>query len=374
MASSTSSGKQARNPRPSQAEGVDSAADFRFASRVTRAGEKTGVLLLNLGTPRSARPADVRAYLREFLMDPRVLDMPALARWPLVNLVIAPFRAPRSARLYRNIWGPEGSPQLVHGEALAAALEEALGPSHSVRLGMRYGQPSLETALESLVAAGAERIVAVPLFPQYASSSLGSGLEKLFAIAGAQNDVPPLDALGEFYDEPGFIAALAEIARPRIAAFRPDHVLFSYHGLPERHVRASDRNGNHCLRSADCCAAIGFANARCYRAQCFATTRALATALGLAPESHSLAFQSRLGRDPWIRPWTDVRLPELARAGVKRLAVMCPSFAADCLETLEEVGIRARAQWKAEGGEALELVPCANAHPAFVRFLAGRIR
>ena len=341
---------------------------------MTRAGEKTGVLLLNLGTPRSARAADVRAYLREFLMDPRVLDMPALARWPLVNLVIAPFRAPRSAELYRKIWGPEGSPQLVHGEALAAALEAELGPSHSVRLGMRYGQPSLENALGSLLAAGAHRIVAVPLFPQYASSSLGSGVQRLFEIAGRMNAVPPIDALGEFYDAPGFIAALAEIARPRLAAFRPDHVLFSYHGLPERHVRASDRSGTHCLRSDDCCEAIGFANARCYRAQCVATTRALVGALGLAPGSHSFAFQSRLGRDPWIQPHTDVRLPELARGGVKRLAVLCPSFAADCLETLEEIGVRGRAQWEAAGGEALELVPCANAHPAFVRFLAGRIR
>jgi ferrochelatase len=341
---------------------------------VTRRGEKTGVLLLNLGTPRSPRPAHVRAYLREFLSDPRVLDMPAIVRWPLVNLVIAPFRAPRSAELYRKIWGPEGSPQLVHGEALAAALEAELGPSHSVRLGMRYGQPSLETALGSLLAAGAERIVAVPLFPQYASSSLGSGLQKLFELAGGLNNVPPIDALGEFYDAPGFVAALAEIARPRLAAFRPDHVLFSYHGLPERHVRASDRSGSHCLRSPDCCSAIGFANARCYRAQCLATTRALVAALGLAPGTHSFAFQSRLGRDPWIQPHTDVRLPELARAGVKRLAVLCPSFAADCLETLEEIGVRGRAQWEAAGGEALELVPCANAHPAFVSFLAGRIR
>jgi protoporphyrin/coproporphyrin ferrochelatase len=341
---------------------------------VTRRGEKTGVLLLNLGTPRSPRPGDVRAYLTEFLSDPRVLDMPALLRWPLVHLVIAPFRAPRSAELYRKIWGPEGSPQLVHGEALAAALEAELGASHSVRLGMRYGQPSLESALGSLIAAGAERIVAVPLFPQYASSSLGSGLEKLFALAGGLNNVPPIAALGEFYDAPGFIAALAEVARPRLAAFRPDHVLFSYHGLPERHVRASDRSGSHCLRSPDCCNAIGFANARCYRAQCLATTRALVAALGLAPGSHSFAFQSRLGRDRWIQPYTDARLPELARSGVKRLAVLCPSFAADCLETLEEIGVRGRAQWEAAGGEALELVPCANAHPAFVRFLAGRIR
>jgi len=338
------------------------------------AAGKTGVLLLNLGTPRSPETGDVRRYLREFLSDPRVIDLAAPARWALVNLVIAPLRAPRSAALYQKVWSSEGSPLLSNGLALRAALAAGLGAGHVVELGMRYGEPSIAGALERLCDAGVARIVALPLFPQYASSSLGSALARVFELAGARNNVPPLEAQGEFYDAPGFIAALAEIARPRLAAFRPDHVLFSYHGLPERHVRASDPTGRHCLGAETCCDAMGSANARCYRAQCHATTRALAGALGLAPESFSLAFQSRLGREPWIRPYTDVRLPELARAGVKRLAVLCPSFAADCLETLEEIGIRGAEQWREAGGEALELVPCANAHPAFVRFLAGRIQ
>jgi len=334
----------------------------------------TGVLLVNLGTPRAPETGDVRRYLREFLSDPRVLDMAAPARWALVNLVIAPFRAPRSAAAYRKIWSAAGSPLLANGVALRAALAAELGAGFVVELGMRYGEPSLAGALERLCAAGVTRIVALPLFPQYASSSLGSALARLFELAAERNNVPPLEALAEFYDAPGFIAALAEIARPLLAVFQPDHVLFSYHGLPERHMRAGDPTGRHCLVSETCCDALVFANARCYRAQCHATTRALAGALGLAPGSFSLAFQSRLGRDPWIRPYTDVRLPELARAGVKRLAVLFPSFAADCLETLEEIGIRGAAQWREVGGEALELVPCANAHPAFVRFLAGRIR
>ena len=334
----------------------------------------TGVLLVNLGTPRAPETGDVRRYLREFLSDPRVLDMAAPARWALVNLVIAPFRAPRSAAAYRKIWSAAGSPLLANGVALRAALAAELGAGFVVELGMRYGEPSLAGALERLCAAGVTRIVALPLFPQYASSSLGSALARLFELAAERNNVPPLEALAEFYDAPGFIAALAEIARPLLAVFQPDHVLFSYHGLPERHMRAGDPTGRHCLVSETCCDALVFANARCYRAQCHATTRALAAALDLAPGSHSLAFQSRLGRDPWIRPYTDERLPELARAGVKRLAVLCPSFAADCLETLEEIGIRALEQWRAAGGETLELVPCANAHPAFVRFLAERVQ
>ena len=332
------------------------------------------MLLLNLGTPRSPQTGDVRRYLREFLSDPRVIDVAAPLRWALVNLVIAPFRAPRSAAAYRKIWTDSGSPLLANGVALRAALAAELGDGYVVELGMRYGEPSIPGALGRLCDAGVARIVALPLFPQYASSSLGSALAYLYELAAERTNVPALSARAEFYAEPGFVAALAEIARPRLAAFRPDHVLFSYHGLPERHVRQGDPTRQHCLVSERCCAAMVPANARCYRAQCHATTRALAAALALAPRDFSLAFQSRLGRDPWIQPYTDVRLPELARSGVKRLAVLCPSFAADCLETLEEIGIRAAEQWRAAGGEALELVPCANAHPAFVRFLAERAR
>jgi ferrochelatase len=335
---------------------------------------RTGVLLVNLGTPRSPATADVRRYLREFLSDPRVIDIPALPRWLLVNLVIAPFRAPKSAQLYRNIWGADGSPLLANSRVLAAALGDALGSDFAVELGMRYGEPSLAGALARLCGLGVSRIVVTPLFPQYASSSFGSALERTLALAAERPHVPALETLPEFFAAPGFIAALAEIARPRLAVFRPDHVLFSYHGVPERQVRATDATGRHCLASPACCDALVAANAHCYRAQCFATTRALTRALGLPAETWSVAFQSRLGRTPWIQPYTDVRLPELARAGVKRLAVLCPSFAADCLETLEEVGIRAAKQWRDVGGEALELVPCANAHPAFVAFLAQRIR
>ena len=333
-----------------------------------------GVLLINLGTPRSTETSDVRRYLREFLSDPRVIDTGPLARWLLVNLVIAPFRAPKTAALYRNIWSETGSPLLVNGLTLRTALAAKLGSDWRVELGMRYGEPSLAQALDRLAAARVSRIVALPLFPQWAASSSGSAEARLAELAAARPGLAPIETLPEFYDAPGFVEAVAEVTRPRLVAFRADHVLFSYHGLPERHMRASDPTGAHCLASPSCCDAVVEANAHCYRAQCHATTRALAAALELPPDAWSIGFQSRLGREPWIKPYTDLLLPDLAKAGVKRLAVLCPSFVADCLETLEEVGIRLSQQWRGLGGDALELVPCVNAHPGFVRFLAGRVR
>ncbi len=334
---------------------------------------RIGVLLVNLGTPEAPHPAQVRRYLREFLGDPRVLDMPAPARWLLLNLVILPFRPRASAEAYAKIWTPRGSPLLTNGLDLRDEVARELGADYSVVLGMRYGRPSLRDAAEELSRADVARILALPLFPQYSEAATGSAVARLREEL-ASLDAPPVEVLPPFYAEPRFVAAVAHVARPRLAAFRPDHVLFSYHGLPERQVRASDPGGSHCLARPDCCDAIGVANHRCYRAHCFATTRSVAAALGLAADRHSLAFQSRLGRTPWIRPYTDEALPELAARGVRRLAVICPSFVADCLETLEEIGMRARASWEALGGEAFELVPCVNADPVWARTLADWIR
>jgi ferrochelatase len=334
----------------------------------------TGVLLINLGTPASPAVRDVRRYLREFLSDSRVIDVPALVRWPLVHAWIAPTRAPRSARQYRGVWGEAGSPLRVHSRALRDALARELGADFPVAVGMRYGDPSIAAALGELLAAGAGRVVALPLYPQYAASSTGSALEALYAAAKGHWNAPPLEVLPEFFAAPGFVQALAAVARPVLAQARPDHVLLSYHGLPERQVRKSAPGSPLCLRAATCCDALRPDNARCYRAQCFATSRALADALELADGRWSIAFQSRLGRTPWIRPFTDEVLPALAARAVRRLAVLCPSFVADCLETVEEIGVRARAQWSALGGEALDLVPCPNAHPVWVASLAGWIR
>ena len=335
----------------------------------------TGVLLLQLGTPASPSTGDVRRYLREFLSDPLVIDLSAPARWLLVNGIIAPFRAPKSAAAYQAVWMKEGSPLLVHSEAFTSGLRSVLGPGFRVELGMRYGEPRMAAAFERLVRAGADPILAVPLFPHDAQSSSGSAevrVRELHAALGP--DAPTLTVLGSFATDPDFVGSVARVAQPVLDAFSPDHVLFSYHGLPERHVRRADPSGQHCLESTECCAELGPVNEGCYRAQCHATTRAVQSELGLDARRVSTSFQSRLGRDPWIRPFTDHVLPELAAAGVRRLAVACPSFVADCLETLEEIGIRARQQWTECGGEELELVPCVNADPGWVDALAQRIR
>jgi ferrochelatase len=335
---------------------------------------RTGVLLVQLGTPRSPTARDVRSYLREFLGDPRVLDLPALGRWLLLNLTILPFRPRRSAAAYAKIWLAEGSPLMLHSRRLADELAAELGPRYSVALAMRYGAPSLQEGLARLRAADVERIRVLPLFPQYAAASTGSVQQRVMELAAAEWVVPSLEFVPEFPTHPGFIEAAAEVARQRMAGFRPDHVLFSYHGLPERQIRRCDPSGAHCLERDDCCAALGPANRSCYRAQCAATTRALALALDLPAAQVSMSFQSRLGRTPWIRPFTDHVFEELAQKGVKRLAVLCPSFVADCLETLEEIGIRGRAQWQAAGGDELLLIPCVNAHPRFVSALAEMLR
>ena len=334
----------------------------------------TGVLLVNLGTPDAPRVPEVRRYLAEFLSDPRVLDIHPIARWLLLHAVILRTRPRASAAAYAKVWTEQGSPLLVHSLALRDAVREALGAGYRVELGMRYGNPSIAAGLDALIAAGVSRILAWPLFPQYAEAATGSAVARIEEILEQRPAPPPLQILGDFYDAPGFLDAVAEVARPALADFDADHVLFSYHGLPERQIRALDASGAHCFASDDCCERIVAENRRCYRAHCFATTRGLQARLGLDPKTSSLSFQSRLGRTPWIRPYTDEVLPELAAQGVRRLAVLCPAFVADCLETVEEIGIRGRDQWQELGGEALRLVPCVNAHPAWVAAVAGTIR
>ena len=323
----------------------------------------TGVLLVQLGTPLSTDVSDVRRYLREFLSDPRVLDMPAPARALLLNAVILPFRPRRSAHAYRQIWTEDGSPLTIHTEALARAVADRLGPDHRVAVGMRYQEPSLASAVEQLVSQGCRRLVVVPLFPQYSSAAFGSAVEAALDLIGSRWNVPEVSTLGAFYDHDGFVEAVAAVARPHLDGFGADHVLFSYHGLPEKQIRKSDPTGDWCLESDSCCDRIVTANAHCYRAQSYATTRAVAARLGLDEQACSTTFQSRLAGQKWIEPYTDVELPHLYQRGVRRLAVLTPSFTADCLETLEEIGIRGRAQWEGLGGEEFLLVPCVNAAP-----------
>ena len=344
--------------------------DPRPASRA----ERVGVLLINLGTPDAPRPPEVRRYLREFLSDPRVVDIHPVARWLLLNLVILPFRPARSAEAYRQIWTDAGSPLRVYGEALRDGVAASLGGDFRVELAMRYGSPSIPDAVGRLREADVERIVVVPLFPQYSSAASGSALARVYEVVEEAWNVPAVQTVPPFFDEPEFIEAFADVARPELEAFAPDYVLFSYHGVPVRQIEKSDPTGEHCLRSEECCVAIGGANRFCYRAHCYATTRALAARLGLTEDEHSVAFQSRLGRTPWIRPYTDEVLTELARGRAKRVAVICPTFVADCLETLEEIAIRGREDFRAAGGEDLLLVSSLNAHPSWIRGVASMVR
>lgn len=328
---------------------------------------KRGVLLVNVGTPDAPEVPAVRRYLREFLSDPRVIDLPAVARKLLLELFILPFRPRTSTEAYRKVWTAEGSPVLVIGQAFTRALAERLGDDVQVELAMRYQSPSIVSALERFERNATDHITVFPLFPQYSSAATGTAVERVWELAGARWNVPCLDFVGAFYDHPAFIEAWAAVARGHLEQARADRVLMSFHGLPERHVLKSDSTqGGHCLASEECCDRIVQANRFCYRAQCMATARAVASALGLEDAAWEVTFQSRLGRTPWIRPHTDVRLRELAAEGVQRVAVLCPAFVADCLETLEEIAIRGREDFVAHGGEDLVLVPSLNDDPAWV--------
>jgi len=335
--------------------------------------KQTGVLLVNLGTPESPSTASVRRYLRQFLSDPRVLTLPGPLRWLLLNLVILPARPRKAAAAYQKIWLAEGSPLKVYLEALTGSVAGILGSRFKVEGVMRYGTPSIASGLAALERAAVDRVIVLPLFPQYASAVTASVSAEVFRCLDAAGDIPPIEIMGAFYDEPDFAGSWADLVGPALSDFAADHVLFSFHGLPEDQIRASDPTGNHCLATPECCQTPGVNLKRCYRAQCFETANALINALDLDKGKTSSAFQSRLGPRPWIQPFTDRVLPELAEKGVRRLAVFCPSFVADCLETLEEIGIRLREQWHSLGGEALWLAPCPNADEGFAVAVAGWI-
>lgn len=325
---------------------------------------RRGVLLVNVGTPDDPSVPSVRRYLAEFLNDPRVIDLPTPARWLLLNAVILPFRPKKSAHAYRQIWTDKGSPLLLNSRAQVEALQ-ALMPDVVVRLGMRYGNPSLSTALREFTELGVTDITLVPMYPQYARASTLTSIEKWKELGASDEKI-----VSAFHAMPGFIEASAASIRETVARIDAEYVLFSYHGLPvHQHLGLSTPG---CAKQEGECPALGAENANCYRAQCFTTTRALVAASGVT--KFSTAFQSRLKGRKWIRPFTDEVLVKLAQDGVKRLAVACPSFVADCLETLEEIGMRADAAFRGAGGEKLALVPAVNANPVFMRGLAEAVR
>ena len=331
---------------------------------------KAGVLLINLGTPDNCDSNSVYGYLTEFLNDSRVIDLTKLSRWILSNLIIIPLRYKTSARAYQKIWTEEGSPLLIHSQKLQNALATELGPDYQIEIAMRYGNPAIKTALKNL--RHCNRLIAIPLFPQYSSAATGSAIAKLLHELAKQWNIPELKIIRDFYSNAGFIQAYADIIKENIGNKKPDLILFSYHGLPERHINKSDCQAN--CDHLQSCPRITTDNLYCYRAQCYATSYLLATALGLEATQYQVVFQSRLGRTPWIKPYTDVTLTSLRQQGKKSIAVVCPSFVADCLETLEEINIRAREQWLLNGGSEFIFIPCLNEQKMWVNTLADMVR
>jgi ferrochelatase len=329
---------------------------------------KTGVLLINLGTPDSPKVSDVRKYLTQFLNDPRVIDINPIGRFLLVNGIIVPFRASKSAKLYQHIWTKEGSPLLTNSIKVKNLLQQSLGDSYVVELGMRYQSPAMETALNKLREAQVKKIIIIPLYPQYASSSTGSSVEDALRIIGKWEVTPSIEIISKFYDNPDFIDALVEVAK-KYNQNDYDYFIFSYHGLPERHIMkgSADYGANTC-NLGSCCNSITKNNHYCYRANCFETTRQLVKRLNIPEGKYESTFQSRLN-DKWIKPYSDKVIREKAIEGKKRMLVFSPAFTADCLETIYEIGTEYNEIFKKHGGEKITLVDSLNEHPKWIEAL-----
>ncbi|MDH1265358.1 ferrochelatase [Pseudomonas sp. GD03944] len=326
------------------------------------------LLLVNLGSPASTDVADVRRYLDQFLMDPYVVDLPWPLRRLLVSLILIK-RPAQSAHAYASIWWEDGSPLIVLSKRLQEAMKSQWthGP---VELAMRYGEPSIQTVLTRLAAQGIKQVTLAPLYPQFADSTTTTVIEEAKRVVREQGLSMNFSVLPPFYDQPEYLDALVDSAKPYLEQDF-DHLLLSFHGLPERHIRkrVAGIDPKHDLRAADSRGVSDAVMAVCYRSQCQRSAELFAARMGLRPEQWSVSFQSRLGRDKWIEPYTETRLDELAAQGVKKLLVMCPAFVADCIETLEEIGDRGREQFVEAGGESLQLVPCLNDHPSWLAAL-----
>ena len=308
---------------------------------------KTGILLANLGTPDAPTPEAVKRYLRQFLSDPRVVDTSPALWWPLLRGVILPLRAPRVAKLYQSIWMEDGSPLMVYSKAQQQALAQRL-PDTPVALGMSYGSPSLESAVDELLASGVEHMVVLPLYPQYSCSTVAAVWDELARILARKRGIPGVSFIRDYADDSSYIDALAKSARDSFAQHgEPDLLLLSYHGIPQRYADEGDD----------------------YPQRCRDTTRELVSALGLPPEKVMMTFQSRFGREPWLTPYTDETLKMLAEKGTRHIQVMCPGFAADCLETLEEIPVQNREIFLEAGGKQYEYIPALNATPEHIEMM-----
>jgi ferrochelatase len=336
--------------------------------------KKTGVLLIQLGTPDSPSVKDVRSYLSEFLNDPRVIDLPYLLRKILVNGIIVPFRAPKSAKIYKELWqlGNGESPLLTHTVALQSLLQKIFeGEEVTIEIAMRYKNPSLDNVLEKMRKANYDRIVILPLFPQYASASSGSAIEKAMNIIRKWWVIPEIKIVSQFYDNAGYIDSIVEQTK-QFDLSSYDHILFSYHGLPERQVDKVYEDTDLCA-DQPCETELNAYNKFCYKATCYATTRLIAAKMGLQEKDYTVCFQSRLDKK-WLTPFSDKVVEEWGQRGAKKLLVFSPAFVADCLETLIEIGEEYQEIFEVHGGEKVQLVPSSNTHPAFVAGMTALIR
>lgn len=330
-----------------------------------------GVLLVNLGSPESPTAKDVKPYLDEFLMDKYVIDFPYLLRALLVKGIILNVRPKKSAKAYRKIWWEEGSPLIV----LSKRLQEKVQQQSQVPVGlaMRYGKPSLQSGLQALYEQGVRQVLLFPLYPQYAMATTKTILVQAEEIRQKYFQDMSFTTVPSFYNKPDYITALAATIKRHLSNFDYDHLLFSYHGVPERHIRKTDPTGAHCKIDAQCCFTHSDAHAFCYRHQCTVTTELVAKALDIPKEKYSQSFQSRLGTDKWLEPYTDKTFEELPKKGVRRLAVVTPAFVSDCLETLEEIKMEGAHQFTAAGGETFKAIPCINDEPEWVSVAANWI-
>lgn len=331
---------------------------------------KTCVLLINLGTPDSPSIKDVRKYLFEFLNDPRVIDINPIARFFLVNFIIVPFRSPKSAKIYKELWTEKGSPILIYGESVQKELQRELGNDFEVELAMRYQNPSLDVVCTRMEKKGYEKIVIIPLFPHYASASTGSAIEKAMKLIGKWWVIPEIKIISQFYDNENYLNCVIERSK-KYNLNDYDHILFSYHGLPVRQVDKVYFDGNPCL-DHKCEDEINESNKYCYKATCYATTRMLAEKLNLSKERYTVSFQSRLDKD-WLEPFSDKVVEDWAKKGAKKLLVFSPAFVADCLETTVEIGIEYQKIFIDNGGEKVQLVESLNDHPMWIDTLKKMI-
>jgi protoporphyrin/coproporphyrin ferrochelatase len=334
---------------------------------------KTGIVLMNLGSPDSTSVKDVRRYLNEFLMDERVIDMPYFSRLLLVKGIIVPFRAPKSAAAYRSIWTDEGSPLIVLTRKLQESLQKHL--QEPVQIAMRYGRPTPAEAFDKLMdrIGGLDEVIIVPMYPHYAMSSYETAVEYAKEIHQKAKYPFRLSFIKPYFQETSYLNALSESIRPYLAHDH-DHILLSYHGVPERHIFKGDTTKKHCLQVQNCCEVSSEAHLQCYRYQCLATTRKLARLLGINDSGISYSFQSRLGRDEWLKPYTANRLSQMPGEGIKKLLIACPAFVSDCLETLEEIAEEGKEIFLKAGGESFTMIPCLNVNPLWVQAIAGYVK